>query len=247
MNKRYIDINCDVGEGEGNESDLFPLISSCNIACGGHAGSLETIRTCLHLAKKYGVKIGAHPSYPDRENFGRVTMEISNEKLIESIQNQMQLFRSECEKATADLHHIKPHGALYNDIAKDEKKAKVFLTAINPYKERTYLYVPYGSAVQDLALKQNFRVKREAFADRNYNSDLSLVSRKNENAVITKAEDVWEHLMRMYTHHEVRTVDGKIIKMNADTYCIHGDTPTAFQILMYLTKQFVKQNLQIKI
>lgn len=247
MNKRYIDINCDVGEGVGNESDLFPLISSCNIACGGHAGSQETIRTCLHLAKKYGVKIGAHPSYPDRENFGRITMEISNEKLIESIQNQMQLFGSECEKAKADLHHIKPHGALYNDIAKDENKAMVFLTAIAPYKERTYLYVPYGSAVKDLALKQNFRVKREAFADRNYNSDLSLVSRKNENAVITKAEDVWEHLMRMYTHHEVRTVDGKKIRMNADTYCIHGDTPTAFQILMYLTEQFVKQNLQTKI
>ncbi len=247
MNKRYIDINCDVGEGEGNEADLFPLISSCNIACGGHAGTVDSIQACLHLAKKYKVKIGAHPSYPDRENFGRISMEIPTDKLIESIQNQMQLFMDECKKATLGLHHIKPHGALYNDIAKDEKKANAFLTAIAPYKEHSYLYVPYGSKVQDLALAQNFKIKREAFADRNYNADLSLVSRKKENAVISKAEDVWDHLMRMYIQNEVRTIDGKRVMMEAETYCIHGDTPTAFQILMYLTGHFVEQNIHTKI
>ena len=126
MAKRTIDINCDVGEGVGNEEALFPLISSCNIACGGHAGSKESIVFCLELAKKYNVKVGAHPSYPDKENFGRVSMNLSDDELILGIKQQMQLFMSLCSQMNVELHHIKPHGALYNDIAKDEHLAKTF-------------------------------------------------------------------------------------------------------------------------
>lgn len=246
MNKRNIDINCDVGEGIGNEPDLFPMISSCNIACGGHAGSKETIRQCLELALKFNVSIGAHPSYPDRENFGRISMHISDDDLIRSISDQMKLFMIECNYLGATLHHIKPHGALYNDIAKNEHLAKVFLSAIIRYKKNVVLYVPFGSIIEKLAIASNFKIWREAFADRNYTNDLSLVSRKQKNALISNGKDVLNHLLLMYNEKEVRTVNGERIPIQADTFCIHGDTPTAFQILMYITEHLSEYNLQAK-
>lgn len=246
MTKRSIDINCDVGEGVGNEKDLFPMISSCNIACGGHAGSKETIKLCLELAKKHKVKVGAHPSYPDIENFGRVSMSISNEVLIKSIQTQMQTFESVREEIDIPLHHIKPHGALYNDIAKDEQLAETFLTAIAPYKHPVLLYVPYNSIIQKLAIKNGFEVLVEAFADRNYNDDLSLVSRKEKDALITSGKEVLNHILHMYNDKLVKTITGKNVTIEADTYCIHGDTPAALQILTYLSNELPYHNLQVK-
>ncbi|WP_291965821.1 5-oxoprolinase subunit PxpA [Maribacter sp.] len=246
MTKRSIDINCDVGEGVGNEKDLFPMISSCNIACGGHAGSKETIKLCLELAKKHQVKVGAHPSYPDIENFGRVSMSISNDVLIKSIKTQMQAFESVREEIDIPLHHIKPHGALYNDIAKDVQLAETFLTAIAPYKHTVLLYVPYNSIIQKLAIKNGFEVLVEAFADRNYNDDLSLVSRKEKDALITSGEEVLNHILRMYNDKVVKTITDKNVNIKADTYCIHGDTPAALQILTYLSNELPYHNLQVK-
>ncbi|WP_405397693.1 5-oxoprolinase subunit PxpA [Maribacter sp. Asnod2-G09] len=246
MTKRTIDINCDVGEGVGNEEALFPLISSCNIACGGHAGSKESILFCLELAKKYNVKVGAHPSYPDRENFGRVSMDISSDALIQSIKQQLQLFTSLCDQVDVELHHIKPHGALYNDIAKDEHLAKTFLKGIEEKKKSVVLYVPYCSVIQRLALENGFKVLVEAFADRNYNTDLSLVSRKESNALITDGKEVLAHLLRMYNENEVKTVNGDNIPIIANTFCIHGDTPSALQILAYLSNELPHHNLLVK-
>jgi len=244
--KNTIDINCDVGEGVGNEKELFPLIGSCNIACGGHAGSEETIRLCLELAKQFSVKVGAHPSFPDKKNFGRVSMNISNEELIKSIQTQMQLFQSILKDMDMQLHHIKPHGALYNDIAKDEFLAVTFLKSIETFKNQVYLYVPYGSVIQRIAIENGFKVLIEAFADRNYNTDLSLVLRKENNALISEGRKVLEHILNMYVDKVVETVSGESIAIDADTYCIHGDTPSAIQILMYLTNHLPKHNLQVK-
>ena len=246
MGNRIIDINCDVGEGIGNEADLFPMISSCNIACGGHAGSKESIRQSIELAIKYNVRVGAHPSYPDRENFGRVSMNISDGDLIKSISNQLKLFMTECNELGATLHHIKPHGALYNDFAKCEHLANVFLRAISTYKDKVILYVPYGSVIELLAKANNFSIMKEAFADRNYNNDLSLVSRKQDNALISNGKDVLEHLVLMSNENQVRTVNGEKIPIEADTFCIHGDTPSAFQILTYITVHLPEHNLQAK-
>tara|TARA_R110002051_G_scaffold65952_1_gene119585 strand:+ start:5674 stop:6417 length:744 start_codon:yes stop_codon:yes gene_type:complete len=246
MNYKRIDINCDVGEGVGNEADLFPMISSCNIACGGHAGSKETIKQCLKLAEEFNVRIGAHPSYPDRENFGRVSMSISDTDLIKSIGNQLKLFMTECNELGATLHHIKPHGALYNDIAKNEHLANVFLTAILPYKNNVVLYVPCKSLIEALAKANNFKIMKEAFADRNYNNDLSLVSRKQDKALISNGKEVLEHLVLMCNENQVRTVNGEKIPIQADTFCIHGDTPNAFQILTYITEHLQEHNLQAK-
>jgi UPF0271 protein len=246
MEKQFIDINCDVGEGVGNEEALFPLISSCNIACGGHAGSKESILLCLELAKKYNVKVGAHPSYPDKENFGRLSMNISSDALIHSIKEQLQLFTALCDQMHVALHHIKPHGALYNNIAKDEQLAKDFLTAIYEYKHNVLLFVPYGSVIQTLATEKGFNICIEAFADRNYNADLSLVSRKESNALITDGNEVLNHILRIYKEKVVKTIAGHNVSIIASTFCIHGDTPSALQILTYITKHLSEHNLQVK-
>lgn len=246
MVKKTIDINCDVGEGVGNEQELFPMISSCNIACGGHAGSRESIRHCLELAKQFNVKVGAHPSYPDKENFGRISIDISQNDLIKTIESQMQQFEAVREQMDIKLHHIKPHGALYNDIAKNETLATTFLKGIEAYKRGTVLYVPYASVIHRLAIKNGFTVLVEAFADRNYNKDLSLVSRKENNALITKGDEVLTHLLRMHNEKMVKTITGDKIEIEANTFCIHGDTPSALQILMYITKHLPEHNLQLK-
>ena len=241
-----IDINCDVAEGIGNEVEILPLISSCNIACGGHAGDVKTMMEVVQLAKKNNVKVGAHPSYPDRENFGRVSMAISSNDLITSIQTQIESFTSILKKENVRMHHIKPHGALYNDIAKNIYLAKIFLEAILNLKKEVFLYVPYKSIIEKEALKQGFRIKNEAFADRNYNKDLSLVSRKFSNAVIVKPELVINHLLSIVKENKLITLDGNAVSIKADTFCIHGDTSTALQILMYLSKELPNHNIYIK-
>ncbi|MEH6681206.1 MAG: 5-oxoprolinase subunit PxpA [Sediminicola sp.] len=237
MEKIFIDINCDVGEGLGNEKELFPHISSCNIACGGHAGDVGTMGEVALLALSHHVRIGAHPSYPDRENFGRTSMDLSPLELRRTLGQQIDSLIGVLERAGATLDHIKPHGALYNDVAKDISKAKAFLKAVSPYRESVFLYLPYGSVVASEARFQGFKVQLEAFADRNYLSDLSLVSRKRSNAVIEEPKEVLAHLIRMVKNGVVRTLDGTETKILAHTYCIHGDTPTVLQILMYLSKE----------
>lgn len=246
MKKYSIDINCDVGEGIGNEAELLPLISSCNIACGGHAGSMETITKVVRLAKGNGVRVGAHPSYPDKENFGRVSMDIPSDILIKNIRAQMESFTLVLERENVKMHHIKPHGALYNDISKNVELAKIFLEAVKKYKSNIFLYVPYNSIIEVESLKQNFSIKHEAFGDRNYNKDLSLVSRKLPNALIEKPEQVLSHLLSMIKENQLLAIDGSLQKLKADTFCIHGDTPSALQILTYLSKELPQHNISVQ-
>jgi len=197
------------------------------------------------LAKKNKVRVGAHPSYPDTENFGRVSMDILPEDLIKSIQNQIKRFTSILHVERLKMNHIKPHGALYNDIAKNTDLAKTFLKAIIDYKNDYFLYIPYNSMIEIEALKQNFKIKYEAFGDRNYNKDLSLMSRKLPNAVIENPEEVLSHLLFMVKEKCLMAQDGSQVKIKADTYCIHGDTPSALQILTYLTKELPQHNISI--
>ena len=240
-----IDINCDVGEGVGNEAQLLPLISSCNIACGGHAGDAETASSVIRLAKTIGVKIGAHPSYPDRENFGRKSIDISSQDLISSIQAQLDLFSSLLLKEKAELNHIKAHGALYNDLAKNTSLAKTFIKAIRPYMGRAKLYAPVNSALAVLAQENKISVVYEAFADRRYNDDLSLVSRTSSQALITSPSEALEQIRSIAVEGKVTTLNGKKVPIKAETFCIHGDTPAALQILMYLVEELPGQQIFI--
>lgn len=246
MESVFIDINCDVGEGLGNETELLPLISSCNIACGGHAGDYKTMSHVVELAQEHGVLVGAHPSYPDKENFGREIIEIDSHELIHSIQNQIKDLTEILERFHVSLNHIKPHGALYNELAKNVTLSNLFLESIETYKQSTFVYVPPNSVIEKRARELGFGIKYEAFADRNYNENLSLVSRKERNAVLTEPSDVLQHLVTMVKDDKVLTIGGKEKHIKADTYCLHGDTPNALQILTYLSQELPKQNIFIK-
>jgi len=245
MKKIAIDINCDIGEGIGNEKNLLTLISSCNIACGGHTGNEASMKETVRLAQFYNVKIGAHPSYPDMENFGRISKPILQEDLIRSIQRQIRGLEAVITEEKATLHHIKPHGALYNDIAKNKALAIAFLRGIAKYRTKVFLYVPFASEIEKEALKRGFRIKYEAFADRNYNADLSLVSRESPEALILDKEKVLCHVLEIVNRNIVRTLTGQEAKILADTFCIHSDTPLAFEIVSYLTEELPKQNIYI--
>ncbi|OIQ36026.1 MAG: lactam utilization protein LamB [Bacteroidetes bacterium MedPE-SWsnd-G1] len=228
---KVLKLNSDVGEGAKNEKDIFPYLFYCNIACGGHIGTINSMTEMVTLALENKVLIGAHPSYPDKENFGRKSMNISEESLINSIRNQINALKDITTKLGTSIHHIKPHGALYNDISKDEIKATLFLKAILPFKDSFKLLIPNNSIIEQLALKNGFSIVREAFADRNYNNDLSLVSRDNENALISDKLEMINHVKLILNTSQVKTINNQKLKLVADTFCIHSDTPKALELI----------------
>lgn len=241
---REIHINCDLGEGGKFDARLMPLISACNIACGGHAGNLETMHHTVDIAMEHHVEIGAHPSYPDRENFGRKSVEMSAEELKLSIYAQVLSLKEIAEAEGAEFHHVKLHGALYNDAAKDENIARIVLDAMLEFDDEFALYVPHNSVISELA-KGKIPLIFEAFADRNYNPDYSLVSRSEPGALITKKEDVFEHVLRMFSRHEIKCRNGVEIPCRADTFCLHSDTPDSVEILEFLHESFAERNIKI--
>ena len=242
--KKHIDINCDLGEGIGNESELMPFISSCNIACGGHAGDEETIKNVIALAKENNVKIGAHPSFPDRENFGREEMKIGKKELKNSLHDQISLVQEICKKQGVTMHHIKPHGALYNLCNIDEKYAQIVLEILIKSHPQTVLYAPYKSVISELA-KGKIKVNFEGFADRNYEDNHTLVSRKKTEALLHENRAVLDHVLRMAKHYQIKTISGKIIATKANTICVHGDTPEAVKMVKFLHENLPKNGVHI--
>ncbi|MBT4614680.1 MAG: 5-oxoprolinase subunit PxpA [Flavobacteriaceae bacterium] len=242
MKNLKIDINADVGEGIGNEDQLFPLISSCNIACGGHAGNLETMLSVVRLAKKNNLKIGAHPSFPDRKNFGRKIMNISKDKLVKSLKNQIQALRTILIQENVDLNHIKPHGALYNFASNDKETARIIIDLTKEIN--TKLYTPYSSLISKMAREEGVKICNELFIDRNYNSNLTLVSRDNPNALIENSNEMFKHVYNII-NNKIISVDKKEISVEFDTLCIHGDNPNAIELLEELHLKL--NNIEIKI
>ncbi|MFY0627541.1 MAG: LamB/YcsF family protein [Reichenbachiella sp.] len=237
MEKSFIHINCDLGEGAGNDALIMPLISSCNVACGGHVGERASILETISLAKLNNVQVGAHPSYPDRSNFGREVLNIDSQKLYSSLKVQMQLVIDCAEEMEVSLSHIKPHGALYNEAARNIKIAQIILEAVNDVNGPCEIYAPYKSTIARLAIEKGLKVKYEAFVDRSYNDDLSLVSRINRNAMIP-LEHVISHISEMQNYGLVRTIHGNSVSLKADTFCIHGDNPLVVEILELLHQHF---------
>jgi len=231
-----IDINCDLGEGLHNEHIIMPLISSCNISCGAHAGSIEIIDKVIELAVKHKVKIGAHPSFPDRQNFGRKVLDVSNSDLQKSLEDQLTIFKDRALLQNATIHHVKPHGALYNLIAVNREKASVVIAAIQHVFEAVKLYVPYQSRIEEVAIQSGLEIVYEAFADRRYNEDLSLVSRTFSNALIEDKHEVLKQVQKIANKQLVTTVNFHEKKIKASTFCVHGDTKNAIELLQYLHK-----------
>ena len=231
-----IDINCDLGEGLHNEHIIMPLISSCNISCGAHAGSIEIMDKVIQLAVKHKVKIGAHPSFPDRKNFGRKVLDISNSDLQKSLEDQLTILKDRALLQNATIHHVKPHGALYNLIAVNSEKASIVIAAIQHVFEAVKLYVPYQSRIEEVAVQSGIENVYEAFADRMYNEDLSLVSRTFSNALIQDKLEVLKQVQKISNKQLVTTVNFHEKKIKASTFCVHGDTKNAIEILEYLHK-----------
>lgn len=241
---KTIHINCDLGEGGEFDEQLMPLISACNIACGGHAGTLETMQHTVSLALEQGVEIGAHPSYPDKENFGRISIDINAEELKRSLVAQIMSLKQIAEAEGAVLTHVKPHGALYNDAQKDPKVAQVVIDSILEFGHDLILYAPYGSRIGELA-EGKLKVKFEAFADRNYNPDGTLISRKESGAVLDQKEEVLKHLLSMISDGKITCQKGEKIDCFATTFCLHSDTKNSLQILQYLHSELSSENIQI--
>jgi 5-oxoprolinase (ATP-hydrolysing) subunit A len=235
---REIDINCDLGEGMSNDSLIMPYITSCNIACGGHFGDKNTIREAIRLAVLNDVKVGAHPSFPDKVNFGRKVMDIAPKDLEASIRLQVTDFKEVCDELGVEMNHVKLHGALYNLAYKDEKIMETVLKALEPFSKMK-LYVSASSLIPSKK-PENIEFYREAFIDRSYQDDGSLVSRDFSFASIESREKAYKQFVTIFMESKLETVSGKRIPINAETFCIHGDNPKALEILQYIHQKMHK-------
>ncbi|MGO2102334.1 MAG: 5-oxoprolinase subunit PxpA [Psychroflexus halocasei] len=228
-----IDINCDLAEGGNQDADIMPHISSCNIACGGHFGNMSTVEKAVQLAKKNKVKIGAHPSYPDFENFGRQKINISSQKLKDSLREQIQLVQNFCNKSKINLHHIKAHGALYNAMENDEKLCQVFFEVLQEIDQKLIVFVSPKSKLR--AYKSSLiKYWIEGFGDRTYQDDLSLTPRSENDALLTKPEDVLNQVL-VQKRAYIITQNNRKINQKFDTICLHSDTPNALEIIKYIS------------
>ena len=245
-NFKSIDINCDLGEGMPCDADIMPYISSCSIACGGHAGDDDSMRKTLALAKQYQVKVGAHPSYPDKENFGRKSLNLSKDTLKESLIAQINSLKSLLDEFGLSLHHIKPHGALYNDAARDAELAEHIIEIIKSLFPNAKLYAPFGSELAKAATNHDIEVLYEVFADRNYNDNLSLVSRTEANALIHDVNESYLHIKRMLLDCQVKTIQNNLKPIQADTICVHSDTQEAVAIVAKLHQALLDDGFHIQ-
>jgi UPF0271 protein len=221
------DLNCDMGEGMANEALIMPFISSANIACGFHAGNSDIIRKTMDLALKYQVKIGAHPSFRDKENFGRREMQLPADKLYAIMLEQLIKIDIIAKEKGAALHHVKPHGALYNMAARDRTVAATIATAIKDFNEDLVLYGLSGSAMIEEAQALGLKTASEVFADRSYQDDGTLTPRSEPGALIDTEEKSIAQVWLMIRQGQVLSLNGKLVPIKAETICIHGDNRQA--------------------
>ena len=233
MNLR-VDLNADLGEGAGHDEELLELVSSANIACGLHAGSAAMMREAILAAKNRGVAVGAHPGFDDRENFGRREMALPGEEIFALVVSQMQAFQAAANSLGLRPQHMKPHGALYNMAARDEEMADAIVRAILAVDAKLVLFAPASSALARAAEANEVRIAREVFADRNYMPDGSLVPRDRPDALLHDAEEAANRVYGMLNDNKVRAIDGSEVRLEADTICVHGDTPGAVQFAKQL-------------
>jgi len=221
MNK--FDINCDMGEGIGNDAAIMPFITSANIACGFHAGNGASIRQTITMAMQQGVKIGAHPSFRDKENFGRKEMHLSADKVYALVIEQLIKIDLIAKEQGAQLYHVKPHGALYNMAARDAQLAKTITQAVKDFNEDLVLYGLSGSYLISEASAIGLKTANEVFADRTYQDDGNLTSRSQMHALIEDEKECMQQVLQMVRKGVVTTVTGKQISIAVDTICIHSD------------------------
>ena len=238
----FVDLNSDLGESfgswkMGNDDQILPVVTSANIACGFHAGDPLGILKTVRKAVELGVTIGAHVSYPDLVGFGRRNMDLSRDELIADVLYQISALDGLAKVTGSKVQYVKPHGALYNTIAHDQAQAAAVIDAIKMYNPELVLVALAGSNLVEQARAAGLKVVSEAFADRAYNSDGSLVSRRLEGAVLHDSA---------FVASRVESIDGVFTPIQADTICLHGDTDGALEMSAAIKAELVKNNIEIR-
>jgi len=232
---KSIDLNCDMGEvpeaiADGTQEALLRSVTSANIACGGHAGDAATMRTTIEQALRAGVAIGAHPGYPDRENFGRLELKMSPWEVADSVYEQVRALAEVARSCTARIVHVKPHGALYNQAVKNRELAGAIAAGVARWNRAVVMVGLAGSPMLDVFRQAGFAVASEAFADRRYEPDGTLRSRKFDDALLRDPEVAARQALAIVERGTVTASDGSQVPIAAQTICIHGDTPGATKI-----------------
>jgi 5-oxoprolinase (ATP-hydrolysing) subunit A len=247
---RSIDLNADLGEGMAGEDTIVPLITSANLAGGGHAGGGAVLERSIELCRQYGVAVGAHPSYPDRENFGRVSLldELDSEALVRSLIDQIL---NVCAAHGGVLHHVKAHGALYNDAITDERAARVILDAVAGAEialgvSGLPIMTMHSGALASLCRNEERRVIGEIFADRGYLASGGLVPRSHDGALLHDTDEVLARMLAYLDTGSLLAVDGESIAINAESICLHGDNPAAVELAEALREGLLAAGYEIR-
>ena len=243
--KLVVDLNADLGEGAGHDDELLEFVTSANIACGFHAGDADTIHGSIEAARDRGVAVGAHPSLFDRENFGRKELPVTPEEVCDAVSYQLGVFSAIAEALGVRPNHVKPHGALYNMAVRDEKIAGAIARAIANTDRALILFAPDGSALAGAAEAGGLKIAREVFADRNYLADGTLVPRTRPDALLRDPVEAAARVLRMLREDKVRSVDGVDIDVQAETICVHGDTPGAVEFAHALRAHLKNEGVTI--
>ena len=246
-----ININCDLGEKSKHHSnkydpDLLNIVNSANVACGFHAGDDESMNQVIEISKKNGVSIGAHPSFDDPENFGRKRMNLSFSEIRKLIIDQYAILQEIASKHGENVTHIKPHGALNNMACEDIELATTLAKSINEISKDLIYLVPTGSKMEEAAKKLNMKIACEIFADRNYEDDGNLVSRKKQNALITDPKEAKIHVLSMVKNQALNCYSGKKIPCEIDSVCIHGDNESSLATAKSIKDNLVDNGLELK-
>jgi UPF0271 protein len=246
-----IDLNCDMGESSDvrrieNDAALMDHVSSVNIACGFHAGDASVMRKTVEAAIEKGVSIGAHPSFPDRANFGRRDMQMSAQEVFDIVLYQVAALKGICEALGGKLHHVKPHGALYNQAAKDAELAAAIVKTVKSIDENLIFYGLSGSFLISEAEKLGLKTASEVFADRSYQTDGSLTPRSESNALISDSENAVAQVLQMIQTQTVTTANGETIPIKAETVCIHGDGEHALEFARTIREKLIENGIEIR-
>lgn len=241
-----VDLNADLGEGVGHDDELLALVTSANIACGFHAGDAETMRRSIEAARERKLAVGAHPSLFDRENFGRKELPVKFEDVLDAVAYQLGIFQAIAEAAGVRANHVKPHGALYNMAARDEKLADAVARAIAKVDAKLILFAPQRSALARAGEKNGLQIACEVFADRNYLNDGSLVPRTRPDALLHDPNEAASRVVRMLREGKVRSVEEVNVDVRAETICVHGDTPGAVDFARLLKSRLEKEGVSIR-
>ncbi|MBX7171914.1 MAG: LamB/YcsF family protein [Pyrinomonadaceae bacterium] len=247
---KIIDLNCDMGESfgawrMGNDAELMNYVSSINVACGFHAGDAQTMRETVQLAIKKGVAIGAHPSFPDLQGFGRRHMSLSPQEIFDVVLYQVSALKGICEAFGTKLHHVKPHGALYNLAAKDEAVAGAVAEAVRKIDSKLILFGLAGSSSISEAEKVGLKTASEVFADRTYQPDGSLTPRTQADALIDSTEKSISQVLQMISDKTVTATNGEQIPIAAETICIHGDGTHAVKFAKIINQRLTENGIKI--